>query len=160
MGKNNTEIERKFFVSRLPENIESYEKHIIRQGYISTNPTMRLRMQDNNFIFTFKGAGTIEKLEFEYELNAEQFTRLWQKVESNTIEKTRYIIPLGNGLKAELDIYGGFLDGFMNVEVEFESVESANAFVPPKWFGADITEDRRFSNASLSINGLPKDCKK
>lgn len=153
---NNLEIERKFFVKNIPNDIEKYESHIIKQGYISTNPTMRLRALDNAFIFTFKGAGVVSKIEYEYPLNAEQFSRLWEKTEGNTIEKTRYVIPLENDLKAELDIYSGFLKGFVNVEVEFETIEQAKSFIPPEWFGEDITNDRRYSNASLSKYGIPE----
>ena len=36
------------------------------------------------------------------------------------------------------------------VEVEFESVEQANSFVPPEWFGDDVTNDKRYHNSYLS----------
>jgi len=35
-------------------------------------------------------------------------------------------------------------------EVEFDSVEEANAFTPPAWFGKEVTEDGSFTNAALS----------
>lgn len=151
---NNLEIERKFLVKELPENLDSYKFHKIKQAYISTFPTLRLRQQDNEFIFTFKGQGEIKKTEFEYMLSQEEFDNLWKKVETKRIEKTRYLIPLENNLIAELDIYHGELCGFMNVEVEFNSIEEAEKFVAPPWFGEDISKDKRYSNAQLSINGI------
>ncbi len=150
MNINNTEIERKFLVAELPEKLERYESHDIKQAYIATSPTMRLRKQDDDYIFTFKGKGVIKKTEFEYPLTKEQFEELMKKTEGRIIEKTRYLIPLGGGLICELDIYKGELEGFVNCEVEFESMEQAQSFVPPKWFGKDISEDKRYSNASLS----------
>ena len=150
---NNTEIERKFLVKNVPFELDDYEVHNIYQGYIATNPTMRLRKDNDRYIFTFKGKGLIKKTEFEYELDEEQFARLWKKVESNKIVKKRYIIPIEKGLKAELDIYEDFLEGFMTVEVEFSSMEEALVFQPPEWFGKDVSNDRRYSNASLAING-------
>ncbi len=152
----NCEIERKFFVKNLPKNLDKYKSYKIEQAYISVFPTLRLRRRDDEYIFTFKGEGDIKKTEFEYKLSKEEFDNLWKKVESKKIEKTRYIIPLDDNLTAELDIYHGELKGFMNVEVEFKSIEDAQKFNPPDWFGKDISSDRRYSNSQLSINGIPK----
>ncbi|MEI3162374.1 MAG: CYTH domain-containing protein [Lachnospirales bacterium] len=149
------EIERKFLIKNLPDNIENFTKHEIKQGYISTNPTIRVRQWDENYILTVKGSGTMKKIEYELDLTKEQFDNLWKKVEGNTIEKTRYIIPIENNLKAELDIYKGFLAGFMNVEVEFLSTKDAILFNCPDWFGQEVTQDRRYSNASLAKFGKP-----
>lgn len=154
-NKNMLEIERKFLVAKLPNNLHQYEKLFIRQGYISTDPTMRLRQQNDRYFFTFKGSGNISKLEFEYELDEKQFNKLWEKLESSIITKTRYLIPIESGLTAELDIYEDDLDGFINAEVEFSSMDEAEEFIPPKWFGREISMDRRYSNASLSVYGAP-----
>lgn len=163
MNIDNVEIERKFLVKNLPETFNNYKYYTIKQGYISTNPTIRLRQQDNDYILTVKGAANdksrLARKEFELPLTEEQFKNLWQKVENNAIEKKRYIIPLENDLKAELDIYSGNLNGFMNVEVEFSSLQQALLFETPVWFGEEITQDRRYSNASLSQFGIPKDYK-
>lgn len=152
----NTEIEKKFLVKQLP-NLENYEKQYIKQGYISTNPVLRIRQKNDKYIFTFKGKGTLQRIELEQELSKEEFDNLWQKVEGEPIIKTRYIIPLENGLKAELDIYEGNLLGFKNVEVEFETIEQANDFVAPDWFGEDITNNIKYTNAYLSK--ISKKCK-
>ena len=145
----NFEIERKFLVKELP-NLEGYKKQYIRQGYISTNPVLRIRQQDNNYIFTFKGKGDIKRLEIETELSKEEFDNLWEKIEGNSITKYRYIIQLYDNFVAQLDIYEDNLKGFMNIEVEFDSLEQANGFDIPSWFGEDITKDIRYTNAYLS----------
>ena len=36
------------------------------------------------------------------------------------------------------------------VEVEFESIEQANTFTPPDWFGKEVTNDHRYHNSYLS----------
>jgi adenylate cyclase len=41
------------------------------------------------------------------------------------------------------------------VEVEFPSRREAEAFVPPPWFGEDVTDDPRWSNAALATSGPP-----
>lgn len=152
------EIERKFLVSEVPP-LQNVECHSITQGYISTNPTIRIRKFDEKYILTVKGKGTIKKVEYELELTKEQFDGLSLKTENNIISKKRYIIPLNNGLKAELDIYSGSLEGFMNVEVEFPDLNSAILFDPPKWFGTEVTQDKRYTNGSLSRYGIPHNYK-
>ena len=155
MKNINYEIERKFLIKNLPENLENFTHYEIRQGYISTDPTIRLRQQDDNYILTVKSAGLMKKEEYELDLTEDQFNRLWKKTEGNTIEKTRYVVPLNNGLKAELDVYKGFLSGFMNVEVEFPSTKEAILFDIPNWFGQEVTQDPRYSNSSLAKFGKP-----
>jgi len=155
LSKDNVEIERKFLINNIPFDLSSYKYYDIEQSYISINPTMRLRKQDNTYIFTFKGSGSLKKTEFEYNLSEEQYENLLKKIETNKIVKRRYLIPLENDLTAELDIYYEDLLGFMNVEVEFKSVKDAKNFIPPHWFGQEVTGDKRFSNASMSVNGNP-----
>ena len=158
MNTNNTEIERKFLVEALPEGLENFKCLNIRQGYISTDPTIRLRQMDDSYILTVKGAADLaglKRAEFELPLTKEQFDGLWAKCETGAIVKKRYIIPLDGGLTAELDIYDESLKGFMNVEVEFSTIKEAVLFDPPEWFGAEVTEDRRYSNASLVKYGIP-----
>lgn len=38
----------------------------------------------------------------------------------------------------------------MLAEVEFETEEEANAFVPPEWFGRDVTYSGEYQNSRLS----------
>ena len=60
-------------------------------------------------------------------------------------------IPLpGTSCTAELDIFSGHYKGLMLVEVEFETEEQANAFVPPEWFGKDVTFSGEYQNSRLA----------
>ena len=54
-------------------------------------------------------------------------------------------------------LYDGIflLRALWNAEVEFDSVEEADEYVPPHWFGEEVTMDKRYSNAHLSKFGLP-----
>jgi CYTH domain-containing protein len=155
------EIERKFLVKSLPPDLNKYPCHEIVQSYVSTNPTIRIRKWDNDYILTVKSRGIMKRIEFEMELTAEQFDGLRQKTEGITINKKRYIIPIKDEtlnieLTAELDIYFEDLSGFMNVEVEFADERTALLFTPPDWFGEEVTQDKRYTNASLSKFGVPK----
>lgn len=155
--QNIYEIERKFLVKKLPSDLSTRENHSIVQSYVSTNPTIRIRKWDDSYILTIKSSGIIKREEYEMNITEEQFENLKKKTEGNIVSKTRYIIPLEDGLKAELDIYDGDLSGFMNVEVEFPDDKGALLFTPPDWFGREVTQDKRYTNASLSKFGIPKD---
>lgn len=145
----NFEIEKKYLVKYMPD-IANCEKAYIRQGYISVNPVLRVRQKNDKYIFTFKGEGDIKRQELETYITKEQFENLWNKIEGVAIVKTRYKVPLGDELFAELDIYEESLEGFKNVEVEFDSLDKANSFIPPDWFGEDITKNVKYTNAYLS----------
>lgn len=149
------EIERKFLTKTVPFAYETYPHEKISQCYISTLPTIRLRQMGEQYILTVKGKGNLAKEEFELLLTKEEYEHLKQKAETPILEKIRYKIPLDNGLTAELDLYQGHLQGLLTTEVEFSSVAEAEAFVPPTWFGEDITEDIRYKNTSLSKYGIP-----
>ena len=51
------EIERKFTLKSLPDNLESYPSHHIEQVYLNYNPVVRARKQDDEYYLTYKGSG-------------------------------------------------------------------------------------------------------
>ena len=72
------------------------------------------------------------------------------KIDGILIDKIRYLIPLDDKHTAELDIFRGTLAPLRLVEVEFDSEEEANAFIPPAWFGDDVTNSKKYHNSRLS----------
>lgn len=165
------EIEKKYLLKALPFDMTAYDRSVLRQGYISTDPVIRLRSEKNRcaagmsekYFLTVKGSGTLAREEFELEITRQRFEELWKKIEGYPIDKIRYRVPLEPGQKrndgvrcdagclvAELDEYINRLEGLFTVETEFSSIEEALAFVPPDWFGSDVTEDRRYGNGRMS----------
>jgi Uncharacterized protein conserved in bacteria len=144
------EIERKYLVKYIPENINEYECHEVMQGYIYTDPVIRIRRSDERFYLTVKTRGLLEREEFETPITEDAFNELSKKCEGNLISKTRYKIPLGEGLIAELDIFHDIFDGLRYVEVEFPSVEAAESFTAPDFFGREVTEEPKYQNSGLS----------
>lgn len=148
------EIERKFLIKELLGDLAQYPFHIIEQGYLCTEPVMRIRRQDNDYIFTYKGAGMMCREEYNLPLNETAYLHLKEKVDGNFISKKRYVIPVENGLKIELDIFEAPFAPLVLAEVEFPDEETANAFLPPAWFGEDVTFDGRYHNSYLSTMQL------
>ena len=144
------EIERKYLVKQTPENLDKYEQKRISQGYLCTNPVVRIRRSNEEYFLTYKSRGLMAREEHEMPLTAEAFEHMLPKIDGILIDKIRYMIPLDEKHVAELDIFQGTLAPLRLVEVEFESIEEANAFVPPEWFGDDVTNSGEYHNSNLS----------
>ena len=148
------EIERKYLVAQLPPNLESFPHVDMEQGYLNTSPTLRIRKAGDIYYLTVKqhisNTGAIVNREEEFEMPASSYQHLLPKCDGIIISKTRYRIPLQDGLTAELDIFKGSHAGLCIVEVEFPSIEAANAFVAPSWFGQDVSQQPQYRNAYLS----------
>lgn len=143
------EIERKFLVKEMPKHLEQYECLSLEQAYLCTSPVVRVRRQGEEYYLTYKGRGKMVREEYNLPLNREAYEHLLNKADGNRITKKRVKIPL-HPYVAELDLFEGILEGLVIVEVEFPTEEEALAFTPPEWFGADVTQDRRYHNSWLS----------
>lgn len=144
------EIERKYLIHTLPENPENYPHRIIEQGYLSTEPVVRIRRDNDEYILTYKSKGLMVREEYNLPLTKDSYMHLREKIDGRLIIKKRYLIPLSNELTIELDIFGGDLAPLMLAEVEFPDETSANSFTPPKWFGEDVTFSGEYHNSRLS----------
>ena len=144
------EIERKFLVKELPENLENYESKKIAQGYLCTAPVVRIRRSNEDYYLTYKGKGLMVREEYNLPLTKDAYEHLLPKIDGRLIAKTRYLTPLTDRLTAELDVFEGELSPLTLVEVEFENVEEANAFQPPECFGEDVTDSGKYQNSTLS----------
>ena len=151
------EIERKFLTKNIPFDITAYPYKQISQAYISFSPTIRIRRSDDAYILTVKGKGHLAREEFELPLTKADYDRLFLKTEGTPVVKKRYLVPVEGGYTAEVDIYEGELEGLMTTEVEFPSMEEAEGFAAPDWFGKDVSEEKAYKNTSLSLYGMPKE---
>lgn len=148
------EIERRFLVDVLPEPLPQPTR--ILQGYLMTSPAaVRVRSADGVFTLTIKSGSGLRRTEIERSLDAGEFDALWEVATDLRIEKRRHLVELEDGRVAELDLFDGALDGRRLVEVEFDDEDDAASFVPPGWFGREVTTDPRFTNASLARVGWP-----
>ena len=144
------EIERKFTINKLPDNLDQYTCLTLEQAYLNTDPVVRVRRENDDFYLTYKGKGFLAREEYNLPLNEEAYYHLREKADGLIISKKRYRIPYNENLTIELDVFEAPLAPLVLAEVEFESIEEANAFTPPAWFEKDVTEDRSFSNSELS----------
>ena len=143
------EIERKFTIKKMPGNPEDYDCHRIIQAYLCKNPVVRIRKSDNDYYLTYKGQGMMAREEYNLPLDKDSFDHLLKKADGNVISKTRYLIPIKNGLTVELDVFDPPLAPLVIAEVEFPDRETADAYIPEDWFAEDVTEDPAYHNVNM-----------
>lgn len=146
------EIERKFLVTCPPVDYMDFPFHSIEQGYLCTEPVVRIRKEDDSYYLTYKSKGLLMREEYNLPLDERSYEHLKLKVDGNVLAKRRYLIPVeGNPkLTIEFDVFEGKFQGLMLAEVEFDSKEEALAFTPPDWFGEDVTYSGEYQNSRLS----------
>ncbi len=150
----NTEIERKWMIKKMPADLEKYDQIEMEQAYLNISPTVRIRRENDDYVLTYKGIGEgISHSEYNLPITKEAFEHMLPKADGIVIRKRRYVIPLDGKLKAELDIFNAPYEGIRIVEVEFDSVSEAESFKAPDWFGEDVSEDPRFKNARMAVDG-------
>ena len=142
------EIERKFTVKSLPD-LEQYSFHIMEQGYLNTDPVVRVRKEDDTYYLTYKGKGFLVREEANLPLTQEAYLHMIEKADGIVIRKKRYLIPYEQ-LTIELDVFEAPYENLVIAEVEFESEEQANSFLPPDWFDEEVTQNPRYHNSNLS----------
>lgn len=161
------EIERKFLIKELPENLLSYQCLTLEQAYLCTDPVIRIRRQDQEYYLTYKGKGLMAREEYNLPLNKQAYRHLLEKADGTVISKKRYLIPITKpsfaegftvpdqplNLKIELDIFDAPFAPLIIAEVEFPDEKTANAFLPPEWFLEDVTDDPAYHNSNLSRKG-------
>jgi CYTH domain-containing protein/CHAD domain-containing protein len=151
------ERERRFLVEAVPEPLLAVVAAALRQGYLATGERRSVRVRDAGpagCTLTFKAGAGAERTELEWPIERREFEAAWPHTDGRRIEKTRQRIPYGDHV-IELDVFGGELTGLVIAEVEFSSAEAMAGFDPPAWFGSEVTDDGRYTNASLALHGLP-----
>lgn len=143
------EIERKFLVDITKFDYTQYPSKKFIQGYLNTNPVVRVRKEDDDYFLTYKGKGLMVREEYNLPLNKESFDHLINKADGNIISKTRYFIPY-NEYTIELDVFDEPIKPLILAEVEFPSVEAVESFVAPAWFKEDVTNDTKYHNSNMS----------
>jgi CYTH domain-containing protein/CHAD domain-containing protein len=151
------ERERKFLVEVVPDDLDLSDRVEMRQGYLVTGERVSVRVRDagpKGRTLTIKAGRGAERTELEWRLEDVQFDAVWPLTEGRRVVKTRHRIPSA-GHVIELDVFGEQLQGLVVAEVEFTSMAALESFVPPDWFGSEVTDDGRYTNAALAIAGLP-----
>ncbi len=145
-----TEIERKFLVDAKKVSALNFsDEEFIAQGYLSTSPTVRVRIKNNRGFLTIKSSTVgIARKEFEYEIPSRDAEELLQLCGSHVLKKVRRKISYG-GHVWEVDFFGGKLDGLILAEVELARCDEVVEL--PDWVTREVSDDVRYFNSNLSL---------
>ena len=132
------EIERKWLTNGWPQGLEEQRRILMRQGYITTRPTVRIRSEASGdvteYVLCFKGAAGPDGLareEIETNIAPELFAKLEAFIGRPLIEKEQRRYSLPGGLTLEVNqVDRGQPGEFFYAEVEFPTREAALAWQP------------------------------
>ncbi len=147
------ETERKWMVDGWPQGrpdagFPLLKEEIMRQGYVSVSPTVRIRSEkdtagDTRYMLCFKSLGRMTRMEVEFPIPEDRFAQIEQLIGLPLIEKTRRTYQLPDGRHLEVNHVDAGLPGeFWYAEVEFGSEEEARAWDPEAaGLGAYLADD-------------------
>lgn len=147
------EIERKFLVKDDRWRAEADAGVSCRQGYLSSGAsgvTVRVRLMGESGFLTIKGSSKgISRDELEYEIPAADAEYMIETLcDDRVVSKMRYIL-IYKGLRWEVDEFSGKNSGLVLAEIELEAENQP--FETPLWLGQEVSFDRRYTNAALSV---------
>ncbi|GGG07578.1 adenylate cyclase [Paenibacillus albidus] len=154
------EIERKFLLPEYPERlIKAGELKILTrqtmdQTYLAIDGAQELRVRKITdldtgkitYTHTFKDGKGISREEVEYSISAGLYNQMIEAVRAIPLIKTR-LTGNWNGTIVEIDVYTQL--ELAVLEVEFDSLEEAESFQAPAWFGKDVSVERQYSNKTV-----------
>lgn len=154
------EIERKFLIAADPAElirdgvINALKEQRIEQTYLAIDETQELRVRritdlgsgEVTHTHTFKNGNGLVREEVEYGISGGIYEQIVTAFGFHPLTKNR-ITALWNGTTVEIDIYDQLRLSVL--EVEFGTLEEANAFRAPDWFGEDISSRKQYSNKTV-----------
>lgn len=154
------EIERKFLLPEYPDQLiregqlEILTRHNIDQTYLAIDGGQELRVRkitdldtgEVTFTHTFKDGKGISREEIEYSISEGLYNQMIDAVKAVPLIKER-LTGVWNGVTIEIDVYNQLKLSVL--EVEFSSLEDAESFIAPDWFGEDVSTDRQYSNKTV-----------
>lgn len=147
-----TETERKFLVRDDGWRAAAAGASRIEQFYLFAAPdrSLRVRIRDgSSAVATLKfGEGARRRDEYEYPLPLADALALRAHAIGRVLFKTRHLVA-HHGRVFEIDEFSDHLDGL--VLAELEDGGDIPAADRPLWLGREVTDDRRFLNATLAL---------
>lgn len=133
------EIKRKWLVKEMPDISKKLPIYSERYFlYLDDQIEIRVEFKQNKYAIERKVQGSnITKENNRFEITAGEFEHL-KRLCTKSVIRESYTIG-GDGLVA-LKVYREEYDGLIRAEVEFKSEGEAKNFVPPVWFGCEITD--------------------
>ena len=159
------EIERKFLIAMPSDEVLACaDRSEITQTYLKNeepghSERVRKRVRKGSTVYTHtfkKRISSRKRIEIENEISEEKYKTLLERKDEkrNVIEKVRCCIPY-EGHVLEIDIFPFWKDRAF-LEIELADEMEAFAFPPFLKVLKEVTDDKRYTNASLALQ-IPYD---
>jgi CYTH domain-containing protein len=142
------EIERKFLIKSLP-NLSTLTPWHSERFFLKNDEWYEERIsciQDRYYYDKKITISSIERNREKREIIKSEFDSLKSRAYASTIRDTYLLSEIP---KITLQIYKGTFEWLVRVEVEFWTIEEANAFEPLFWMGEEITWEIIARDSSL-----------
>ncbi len=145
------EIERKFLVQTEDWRSLASSRRELKQFYLAMEERSSVRIRIESAVgawLTIKSAQSgATRSEFEYPIPIEDAEQMTAMAVGAVIEKVRHIVPMA-GLSWEVDEFAGDNEGLVVAEIELRAEDQC--FELPDWIGKEVTNEKRYYNASLA----------
>lgn len=148
------ELERTFLIKHMPEGLKECSYEEMLDIYIpksSGHPHIRIRRAGNRYEITKKepvaGSDSSKQLEQTIQLTKEEYDE-FASLEGKRVQKIRYAYPY-RGMRAEIDVFSGGLEGLVLVDFEFVNESGMQSFEIPEFCLADVTQEEFLAGGTL-----------
>jgi CYTH domain-containing protein len=149
-------IERTFLIAPAVVRLMQRERVVSRdiiEGYLSRTPDrlqfVRIEPEGCNLLLVAQAEGA--KTEERAKVSGAQAKALMDVCQGRIMYR-RNLVRIGLGL----DIYLDRFEGLELVSVQFDDASTAAAFVPPAWFGTEVSDNDAYHKASFALDGMPQ----
>lgn len=154
------EIERRFKLNGMPAGLDILRMKLIEQQYL-VNGVEKVRIRKTtdtkyppSYELTVKNGTGMAKEENNLVISGTTYQELAKLSKFKPLEKVRYEVEYYGNI-IEIDRF--FHDSSLVIaEVEFKTEQQARDFIPPDWFGQEVTRKSQYSANNLwkSLNGM------
>jgi CYTH domain-containing protein len=149
-------IERTFLIAPAVVRLMQRERVVSRdiiEGYLSRTPDrlqfVRIEPEGCNLLLVAQGEAG--KTEERAKVSGAQAKALMDVCQGRIMYR-RNLVRIGLGL----DVYLDRFDNLDLVAVQFDDAATAAAFVPPAWFGTEVSDNDAYAKASFALDGMPE----
>jgi len=157
-------LKNSFSIKELDKYNLEYQSIEIEQVYLSIEKSSeeRIRKYGDKYIRTIKeGEGKVRN-EKDWVIDRQTFEKeASERTIGNMIKKMRYVFKNDDFKEICIDKYDANLSPLKVAEITFLSFSDSINFNMPSWLKKfikkEVTEDKRYKNKNLALDGLPKE---
>ena len=141
---------RTFLLTEMPDPIGEEKPTQIKTGYISRSKDKKVvlgKRDNHHFLSITQSDGDCDG-KYEISLSQKDFNTLWPSTAGYRLEKEIWMTH-EKGRPVIINRFAGHLSGLLTGEVLISPDEQRETFLPPSYFGEELSFDSRFSAENL-----------